>query len=387
MTIECLSKRLVFCCLLALALSNCKNSFDPILKQTDLNSLVVEGYIDGAAPAVFKISRTRMLTVGDTAARRYELNASVSIEDDQQNSYPLTETGGGSYSSIRIINLPTTAKYRLHIFTSDNREYLSDLVEFKKSPAIDTIGWEIKDGGVQISLNTHDANNDTRYYRWEYSETWEFHSRYFSSWQAIITYNPDRATMLPRTEDVYTCWQTNNSTNILLGSSAKLTNDVISEAPIIYVQNHDKKISVLYSIWVKQYAFDLNGYNYYTAIRNNTERVGSIFDPQPNQTAGNIYCITNPDEKVIGYVAAGNSFEKRIFISNSSLPRSWNIFPDCPLIEVPNITDSLIFYFDGGWDPIDKMLTPSNETVYSASYKDCVDCTLTGTNVKPSFWP
>ena len=377
----------MFCCLSGIAITSCKDSFDPVLKQTDVNSLVVEGYIDGTAPAQFKISRSRILTVGDTAARKYELNASVTIEDDHQNTYPLTETGSGGYSSINPLNLTPSYQYRLHIFTSDRREYISDLVPLKQSPPIDSVAWEIKDNGVQILLNTHDLNNATRYYRWEYSETWEFHSRYLSSWEANISYNPDAVSMVPRTEDVYTCWQTHNSTNILLGSSAKLSNDLINRAPIVYIEQHDKKISVLYSIWVKQYALDIQGYNYYAAIRDNTERVGSIFDPQPNQTAGNIHCVTDPDEKVIGYIAAGNSVEKRIFISNSSLPPFWNIYPDCPIREVPNIRDSLIFYFDGGWDPIDKMLTPTNQVVYSASYKDCVDCTLTGTNVKPSFWP
>ncbi len=381
------SQKLFLCCLLALGLGNCKVPFDPPLKSTDVNSLVVEGFVDGAAPVTFKISRSRRLTVGDTAERKYELNARVAVEDNHQNMYPLTEQGNGIYSSINNLNLNTAYQYRIHIFTSDNSEYLSDLVAFKQSPPIDTVSWKIKDNGVQISVNTHDPNNATRYYRWEYSETWEFHSRYRSSWEAHISYNPDVVSIIPRTEDVSTCWQTHNSTNILLGSSAKLSADVINQAPITYIEPHDDKISVLYSIWVKQYALDINGYNYFEAIRNNTERVGSIFDPQPNQTAGNIHCITNPAEKVIGYVSAGNSVEKRIFIKNSELPPFWTIYPDCPLVEVPNIKDSLIAYFDGGWDPIDRMLTPTFDVVYSASYKDCVDCTLRGTNIKPSFWP
>lgn len=371
---------------LALTLSNCEVPYDPPLKSTDVNSLVVEGFIDGAAPVIFKIGRTRALTVGDTATRNYELNAIVSIEDDHQNRYPLIESGGGIYSSSGILNLNSTSQYRLHIFTADHREYLSDLVPFKQSPPIDTVSWKIKDEGVQISLNTRDVNNATRYYRWEYSETWEFHSRYSSSLEAIITRNPDYVSMVPRLENVFTCWQTHNSTNILLGSSAKLTNDVINEMPINYVEPHDKKISVKYSIWVKQYALDIKGYNYLEAIRNNTENVGSIFDPQPNQTGGNIHCITDPAEKVIGYVNAGNSVEKRIFIKNSELPTSWNIFPDCPTYDVPNIQDSLLEYFDGGWEPLFIKHLSSGQIVYSASYKECVNCTLSGTNIKPSFW-
>ena len=382
-----ITQNLICFLLLALTLSNCKVPYDPPLKATDINSLVVEGFIDGAAPVVFKIGRTRALTVGDTATRKYELNAIVSIEDDHQNRYPLIESGSGIYISSGLLNLNLSSQYRLHIFTADHREYLSDLVPFKQSPPIDTVSWKIKDEGVQISLNTRDVNNATRYYRWEYSETWEFHSRYRSSWKAIITRNPDYVSVVTRPENVYTCWQTHNSTNILLGSSAKLSNDVINEMPIKYVEPHDKRISVKYSIWVKQYALDIKGYNYLEAIRNNTEGVGSIFDPQPNQTAGNIHCISDPAEKVIGYVSAGNSVEKRIFIKNNELPTSWNIYPDCPTYDVPNNQDSLMAYFDGGWEPLFIKQITATQIAYTSSYAECVNCTLTGTNVKPSFWP
>ncbi len=300
MTQKNLFKRLAACWLLVLALSRCKDSFDPILKQANFNSLVVEGYIDGAVPAEFKISRSRMLSNGDTASRHYEVNARVFIEDDQQNTYPLTEMGSGNYSSVNTLSLPPSYQYRLHIITADNSEYLSDFVAFKRSPAIDTIGWKIKEGGVQISLNTHDVTNATRYYRWEYNETWEFRSYYFSRFM----YDAATNTVIDRTNDVYNCWKSNKSPNILLGSSAKLTDDVISEIPLTYIKPHDFRLNILYSIWVRQYALDINGYNYLLALRNNTEKVGSIFDPQPNQTVGNIHCITDPSETVIGYAGA-----------------------------------------------------------------------------------
>jgi Domain of unknown function (DUF4249) len=370
------------CCLSALVLSNCKVPYDPPLKATDTDALIVEGYIDGAAPVTFRLSRSRILSPGDTSSRRYELGAQVSIEDDHQNTYPLTETGNGFYGDTTVLNLDASHQYRIHIFTSGGREYLSDLVSFKQSPAIDTIAWKLKDDGVQTFLNTHDPKNSTIYYRWEYSETWEIHAEYIS----ILRYVPDSNTVVPRSDRVFACWRSDNSTNIYLGSSAKLASDVINEMPLAYIAPHDKKLSVLYSIWVKQYALDLNGYNYWLAIRNNTERVGSIFDPQPNETTGNVHCVTDPAEKVVGYIGAGNSYEKRTFINNRSLPTTWNPTPDCPLRVVPNNPDSIKYYFGGQYDPIVSIQLAFGLS-YSASYKDCVDCTLSGTNIKPSFWP
>jgi hypothetical protein len=374
------SKKIIVCILAISLAGSCKIPYDPPLKSSDTNSLVVEGYIDGAAPTIFTLSRSRILSNGDTATRKLELHARVLVEDDHQNSFLLTETGDGVYASIDVLNLTPASKYRLHIFTSDAREYVSDLVSFKQSAPIDSIGWSIKDDGVQTFVNTHDPSNSTRYYRWSFSETWEVHSYYYSTYEYISSTN----SVVPRTNQVYQCWRSDNSTGILLGSSAKLTNDVINQAPLVYIAPHDSKLNVLYSILVKQYALDADGYNYWVAMKSNTENVGSIFDPQPNQTTGNIHCVTDASETVVGYVGAGNSVEKRMFIQNSSLPTGWNTWPACELLIVPDIPDSLKFYFANGYEPIEPTWPPGG---YESSSSECVDCTLFGTNVKPLFWP
>ncbi|MDP4283774.1 MAG: DUF4249 domain-containing protein [Bacteroidota bacterium] len=363
----------------------CRIPYDPSLKSGQSNSLVAEGFIDGASISTIKLSRTRQLTVGDTAVKMNELNAVVSIEDDHQNKYSLTDAAGkGIYSSSNVLNLNPANQYHLHIITSNGKEYLSDFVPFKPSPPIDKVDWELKGDGLHIFLDTHDPNNATRYYRWEYNETWEFHSVYYST----AIYNIGSNSVTPRSEPVFICWQSDNSNNVLLGSSANLTSDVIDKALLTFIPFHDNKLSVLYSIWVKQYALDLKGYNYWQAMKNNSENVGSIFGPQPNQTVGNIHCISDPSETVVGYIGAGNSFATRIFISNVSMPTNWNIYPDCPLITVPNNKDSLLYYFnDGGYDPVAIFHLSSGDINYSASYGQCVDCTTRGSNIKPDFWP
>ncbi|MEP6950352.1 MAG: DUF4249 domain-containing protein [Ginsengibacter sp.] len=377
--------KLVLCGICSLLFGYCKTPYDAPLKATQTNFLVVEGFIDGAAPTTIKLSRTRILSAGDTAISLKELNANVLIEDDHQNTYPLAEAGNGVYSNTNTLILNPARQYRLHISTSSAREYFSDFVPFKPSPLIDTIGWKFKDGGVQTYLNTHDPNDSTRYYRWEYNETWEVHSYYDS----YIKYDAASNSVIPRTEQAYICWHSHNSTNILLGSSAKLSSDVINEMPFVYIEQHDERLSVLYSIWVKQYALDLKGYNFWQAMKSNTENVGSIFDPQPNQTPGNIHCRTDSSETVVGYIGAGNTFEKRVFINNHLMPPTWNIFPFCPTKIVPDNPDSLTFYFGtGALAPYANASTASGSPAFSASGIKCVDCTISGgINIKPPFWP
>jgi len=362
--------------------AGCKVPYDPPVKTLGTSYLVVEGYINTNGELTnIKLSRTRNITWGDTASYINESGALVVIEDNQNDSYPLYQSGGGNYTGS--YNLNTSFKYRLHVTTADNKQYLSDFVACKQSPPIDNIGWKFNDKGVQIFVNTHDPANNTIFYRWNYTETWEFHSEYFSE----VQYNRD-STVTPRVFPVYVCYKTHDATNILVGSSEKLKDDVIHEAPLAFIPDHDKRLSVLYSTIVTQFALDSNAYQYWNAMKGNTENVGSIFGTQPNQVTGNIHCMSDPTEPVIGYISAGSTQQARLFISNSSLPADWNQKGNCDYIEVPPIKDSLGFYFGvQGFVPIKPHLNGIILLGYYASEGPCVDCTLNGTSQKPTFWP
>lgn len=369
-------------------LINCKRIFNPDLEPIDTGLLVVEGQIEGNAPINFKISRTRALYVNDTGLQKFELHARVLVEDDHHNTYPLTEMGGGNYGTTVALNLNSTYQYRLHIYTADNREYASDFIPFKSSPPIDTIGWKFKDGGVQVFANTHDATNSTHYYRWEYTETWEFNSSY----RSIIRYDTITKTVVYRTEQIYTCWHTNNSPNILLETTTKLSNDIVNETPLIYIPDHDQRLFILYSILVKQFALDEKGYNYWIAMKANTENTGSISDPQPSQLEGNIRCLSNPSEKVVGYINAGNTDHQRIFISNTDMPSDWYQSPICEPITSFSNENPFDLYLYLVASPANELINYKYDDIgniigYYISTKECVDCRLHGVNVKPSFWP
>ena len=363
--------------------SGCKVPYDPTLKTSGDRFLIVEGFINvNGVPTNIKLSRTRNITKGDTASNINETGANVVIEDNQNNIYPLNETGDGNYSAT--YTLSASNQYRLHITTLNHEEYVSDFVSVKNSPPIDDLGWKFNYGDVQIYVNTHDPNNQTTYYRWDYKETWEFHSEYYST----LMYDATNEKVVDRNVPVYVCYQTRNSSNIFLGSTAKLQQDVIHEAPLALIPYHDKRISVLYSIEVTQYALDPSAYKYWSTLKENTENIGSVFGQQPSENVGNIHSVTNPFERVIGYISAGSSQQARLFISNTSMPPNWNQKDNCDYIEVPPIKDSLKIYFGiQGFVPIKPDLNGIIVLGYFASEGPCVDCTINGTSQKPTFWP
>ncbi len=374
----------VWCVLAGMAilcLAGCKDPYYPDINSSSSHYLVVEGYINPEGETNIKLTRTRTISKGDTAAYINEMGANISIEDNNGNIYPLNETGNGNYSGSYFLD--DKARYRLRITTRDNKQYLSQFVPCKNSPPIDKIGWKFQDGNVQLFVNTHDPNNRTIFYRWDFVQTWEFHSQYYST----LVYDPANNIVVNRSYPVFVCYRTNNSDKIYIGSSEKLRQDVIREAPLELIPNHDRRISVLYSAYVTQYALDSAGYNYWNAMKGNTEQVGSIFGSQPNQTPGNIHNIADSSEKVIGYIGAGIVQQQRIFISNSEMPSGWNQIQNCTEYDVP--VDSLDFYF-GSNSLIPYSADPPNSpfpTGYFSASASCVDCTLSGTLTKPAFWP
>lgn len=383
-------KKLTYYIFLLMLIAGCKERYTPPVSSPETGYLVVEGFINnGLEPTTIKLSRTTKLI--DTANIIYEHSAQVTIEGENGESYPLFESIDGIYTSSSLA-LNSSIKYRLHILTANGKEYLSDYSAVKNTPPIDSISWARENGGVQIYINTHDEQNNTKYYQWEYKETWEFHSAYTSQLNytidpvsqlitGIAYRNPDGSS----DTTIYKCWQTKNSTQILIGTSEKLITDRIY-LPLIYIEQGSKKMSVLYSVNIRQHAISHNAYLFFEKMKKNTEQIGSIFDPQPSELSGNIHCVTNPGEPVIGYVEVSQENNVRKFISNKDLP-DWNYDPGCMEYKITNQIDSIRKYGAGLTPTLPASVFQRSITEFYAAVPVCVDCTITGTNIRPDFWP
>ena len=382
-----------------IVLNGCKKPYNPQAISAPNNYLVIEGVINsGSDSTIIKLSRTVNVLNSNTVSP--ELHALLTVESDQDNVYPLIETTNGRYTSPGL-NLDNSRKYRLRIKTQTNKEYLSDFVQVVNSPAIDTISYAIQSNGVSIYSNTHDPNNATRYYRWDYQETWEFHSDFFSQFKS----NGD--TVLYRdlvNDNIYQCWGNQASSTIILGSSAKLIKDVIVNNPITFVPSGSEKFTSRYSILVRQYALTGEAYNFWQNLKKNTEELGSIFDAQPSQLKGNIHSTTDSREPVIGYISVGSISSQRIYINVQQLP-AWlpvKAYVGCKLdtflfkyvapgsTTVVNQENQFFNYNKGAYSPlipVSSVARPAGPTIgHSGSTPECVDCTIRGTNKKPTFW-
>lgn len=369
---------------------SCKKPFNPPATTSPSNYLVVEGVINGSTDStIIKLSRT--VNIAQNVSSNLETKAQLNVEDMVGNIYPLKEASPGRYTGGPL-NLDSTKKYRLHIQTSNGKTYLSDYVQFTPTPAIDSVGYTVTGNTLQVYANTHDPKNNTRYYRWDFAETWKFHSKYQS---AYIT---DGTKIVLRRLDqmIYYCFANDVSGNIILGSSEKLQQDVIDQIPITSIVSTSEKIEIKYSILLKQYALTKDAYLYWQNLKKNTEQLGSIFDAQPSTNLGNIHNAADPNEPVIGFISATNVKSKRVFIANEALPPSWQ-----PLYPYSCAPDSAFFNFHGH-NQVADVLVPIGSTsipIYAfylkgSSFPDgyisssivCTDCTIRGATKQPAFW-
>jgi hypothetical protein len=362
-----------------LFISGCITQFVPETDE-DPNLLVVEGLITNQ-PEVYTIRLSRSMPLGKKTTIKPLKGCTVTITDDSGRNYAAIEsttagtyqTASGSFQGV------VGQEYTLHISTNDatttHYTYESLPMKMLAVPPIDSLYYEkvvikekdensvVQEEGSQVYLNTFDPLGTCQYYRWDYTETWKFR--------------------LPYSVTNSTCWTTNNSNNINIKNTSVLTEDRIDAFPIKFISNETDRLSVRYSILVNQYSLNEDEYLYWEKLQNISEEVGSLYDITPSSITGNIFCIEDPAEQVLGYFCVSSKASKRIYI-DENFRGLVNLYSNCPSDtvygtgEIPNLNTSVWVIEDQSYAmPPYKVLT---------HMKFCADCTTRGTTTMPSFW-
>lgn len=378
------SYKIFFVEITVMLMLGCKEVYNPPAIAAENQYLVVDGSIvNGDDSTIIILSRTRNLA--DTGSKFPELGAQVMVLGETSGVFSLQEMGDGKYA-IDQLNLNTGEQCQLKIIRSNGKEYLSETISIKQTPAIDSISWKLDTGGVWIYVNTHDPLNNTWYYRWNFTDVWRYHTCFET------IFDVQGGELINRTQPyIYRCYSSKNSTDILVGSSIKLSQDVIYQYPIQYIHFGDERISSRYSTLVRQFAISPNTYNYWQNLKKNTEQLGTLFDAQPSQLVGNIHCTSSPNEPVLGYVDGSTLETKRILVTDESVigRRYLPYYYDKGCATFVKSIDSVFAYFpDTGpreWVFIGTT-SPPGGFIYTTIY--CGDCRYHGgTNIKPDFFP
>ncbi|MGI4864713.1 MAG: DUF4249 domain-containing protein [Janthinobacterium lividum] len=374
-------------------LAGCVDAYMPDVVSANANYLVVDGFINGNGATRIKLSRT--INVATTTAPPAEKGATVYIVDNSGARYAVREVSPGFYKSDSMVLNPAR-QYQLRIATvgASAASYESDLVAMKVTPPIDKLDWVRQNNELQVQLSTHDAQAQSRYYRWSFAETWEFHSAYESQLEYI------NGIVTTRVTPIYTCWRTEQNTSIKQGSTAQLSQDALTNALLFSFSDRAERLKIRYSVLVNQNTETAEEFAYYELLRKNTEAVGTVNDPLPTQLTGNVHRVGNAAEPVLGFVGAHTVQQKRIFISpqDLNLPAGWafedpyaacnigqELAPD-PGDKVPIFVPFTRVFNNPENIPLDYILRGTSKIGYTGTSRACADCRTRGTTTKPSFW-
>lgn len=375
-----------------------------VSSEDNIHCFVMDGYIECGGYSYFSIRRSIALdNAPDTSM--YSIQ-SIYIEDDKGNTYIGENSKNIDGTSIpynftvdtRYID--PSNKYRfvavLEIYSSgflssssyyaqqsnpfyETKTYHSDFVEVSQTPDIDALTYSIAQDGlsVDICIDTHGSAGETDYYKWSYVENWEFTARV----NAFYVYDPSNSTIHEGSVPFY-CWSTYNSSEIILYDTQMLAENKVDDFVLKTIPYTDDRISYLYSIEVSQKKISKDAYYYWETLRKNNDETGGLFSPQPSELKGNIVCVEDSTEEVLGYIGCGTISRAQIYIDERSLG----------IYEYP-------FSCEGKFLDASQWKTAYLEGWSVVNFSDdvgggfwwmkniCVDCSYRANSVRPSWWP
>jgi hypothetical protein len=339
--------------------------------------LVVEGSITDQ-PVINTIKITKSQPLWKKLYPRPLQGCIVSISDDMGQTYSLKETATfGVYvtdpANFRGIIGRT---YTLHIRTtseSPNFSYESMPMKMIPVPPIDSLYYEKKIfvqssppvEGCNIYLNTHDPSNNCRFYRWEYSETWEIH--------------------IPFNFPINVCWISDNPEEIQIKNASLLSEARIIRYPVITITDPVDKLSEKYSILVNQFSLNEDEYYYWEQLENTIDQTGGLYDLIPTSIPNNIFCLEEPTKKVLGYFSVSAMSSKRLFIKDNFNGIN-TMYARCLSDTIFTARPDTLHGLNNDLWILQTVLGKVPPGYIFTTDRGCVDCTTRGTKYKPVFW-
>ncbi len=386
---------------------SCIEKFTPNLDGFEPSQLiVVEGQItDAEEPFRVKISEAFEIDNQQLYAPPV-YGADVQIFDDRGNQFHLFYTDEGWYETEdKNLKGVVGSTYSLNITLEDGTHYESTPVLMQDVPEIDSVYFEetaktrfedgeaINENWLDIMVDSKDPTGQTKYWKWDFEETWEVRTPKDSVRIDIISFVAPSYTITVNLEfekgnvkrgwdnKKERCWVVEHSASILIESSSKKSINEVARFPVKSIGPDKDRLDIKYSILVKQTALSDEMYNFWKRLKEANEEIGSMFDKTPSQIFGNIQCCDGKG-KALGYFSASEVKTKRIFIN----PSEHNV-------KTKNAYEGCGYYYPGPgyyFGTITAVSNPKHESFigmeYSFASEWCVDCRLYGTSVKPDFW-
>lgn len=389
-------KHILTAAVLCMAAVSCVYPFEPEADNSD-SRLVIEGDMLLGSVSTVTLSYLSPLNETEEVVRQNApRSASVWVESSDGRRYDGQKAAGHFLTfAVDLTDAPSSSDYRLNVTNNDTgRQYVSDWQRpATGSVVIDGVSADVAENksSVTFKLDIH-SDPSVRYFRIAYDEDWEYHSLF----KAYVRYVSPREPGYtgPETGYIedgyykhgynYYCWGSSVSSYLQLVSTKDYSESRLQNYPLRTLTSADRRISYLYCITPRVYPMTQDAYEYYDHLNSVTSFSGSLFSPNPSEMRGNIHCVSDEKELVIGYVEVSAPVSGHFFFEGRDLGVYASTKPpyDTESTNVP--PDQWLDYYHNGYLPI------AYDEIQGSEWADsrCVDCRVFGgTKNKPSFWP
>lgn len=299
--------RALYPILIALLFTGC---IDPISLDVGPpeERLVVDGTLfEGSGPHVVRLSFPGAFSQGIEALRPAVRGAQVAIIDENGQEYPLSEGSAGRYATAAsALTAEIGRAYSLRIQLADGRLYRSEpqvmpppgtvanpVPRFERLPTLTgSVLQHVPSVTVRLDAVADEA--ETSYLRWTWTGVWE---------TAFCTPPPLFSACYP-------CWIPASGRSLVnvadtpLSRGQALFNQLAIATPLTEVPERFGRGFVLN---VRQESMTPDAFVYWRSMRDMRDRVGSLFDPPPDQVRGNLVNEADPNDYTLGYFTVASS--------------------------------------------------------------------------------
>jgi hypothetical protein len=329
--------------------------------------LVVDGLItDKPGPYQVKLFYSNTLNGGTLSPFQLVAKATVSVTDNLGKTAIFYQVSPGVYQTkVNEIQGEVGKTYFLTIKTENGKEYKSSTQTLTKGGEIvnayfefEANGWPTgKKGKYADALNVFiDAQGDQKenLFRWHWTTTYKAFT------------HPELRTMSTRSGDVpfpdpcsgyvlqsgsmvkvgdcscCVCWPYIHSTVAVVSDNRFVTNNTfkkqdLGKIPATAMQFFDK-----YYIEIEQFSLSPEGYDFWRLVAKQQSGSTDLFQPNAIKIKGNMECVTDANEKVLGFFGVSGVVAKSLFIDRSEVPHKLEPIETIPFACDKFYTNSLI---------------------------------------------
>ena len=348
----------------------------------------------------------------------------VKIIDGSGNEFTMENYSAGKYRTwIEQQYLQIGNRFKIEVISNDGKKYESEFDTLLPCPDIDDIYYEYQEiipddpdelsgQGIQLYIDFDATGDFASNYRWEAIETWEYRSEERihiiyngiefsdSEYKLDIRFlNPENRNDAKQMDSLYTCWKTANVKDIFTYTSRQKRDMKVIGLPLYFVTNKENKLHLKYSILIRQLTLSDVAFGYWNQLQTQSQETGGLYETQPYELEGNMKCIDNENETVIGFFSVSSVKSKRL---TTSVHLNRNDYYCADIIEG---WDNLLVYLWGGTPgqlplpnvelpdtplylhPFYTQLNELRKDTFSLIDQSCIDCRLKGgTLTKPDYW-